>query len=96
MASRWKRQTETGRRRPPPGSLAARYVETAEEYEWRLRRDRVLGTVGLAIFGLLLLLNLIMEWCHRPGCFQEGIPRPTSSSLLSGWPTAAGSVSMLA
>lgn len=61
MVSRSKRKAET-RGWPLPGSREARYTETAEEYAARLRRDRILGTTGLLVFGLLLLVNLLLEW----------------------------------
>lgn len=62
MVIRSKRQAETRRRPPPQGSREGRYTETAEKYERRLRRDRILGTAGLVIFGPLLLVNLLLEW----------------------------------
>jgi hypothetical protein len=39
-----------------------RYEESVAAYERRQRRDKILGTVGLVVGGLVLLLNLIMEF----------------------------------
>lgn len=39
-----------------------RFRETHEQFEARLRRDRVLGLTGVAVAGVVLLLNLVMEF----------------------------------
>lgn len=49
-------------RRPPPGSRLEKYTETVAEYERRQARDRVLGTVGLVVFGVVVLVNFVMEF----------------------------------
>lgn len=38
-----------------------RFSETREQFEARLRRDKVIGLVGVALAGVVLLLNLVME-----------------------------------
>lgn len=66
-----------GRRghRPPPGSRRPQHTETVAEYERRQARDRVLGTAGLAVFGVVVLVNLVMEFVPQlvllPGGHSE-------------------------
>lgn len=48
--------------RAPKGSRRNRYEESAAAYERRERRDKILGTVGLGVGGIVLVLNLIMEF----------------------------------
>jgi hypothetical protein len=52
------------RRGTPPSAEGRqdRFRETPEQFERRLRRDRVLGLSGLAGALVVLLLNLIMEF----------------------------------
>lgn len=38
-----------------------RFSETREQFEARLRRDKVIGLAGVALAGVVLLLNLAME-----------------------------------
>lgn len=49
-------------RRAPQGSRLNHYTETVAEYERRQRRDRIVGTVGLVGFGIVFLVNLVMEF----------------------------------
>lgn len=49
-------------RRPLPGSRLDKYTESVAEYERRQVRDQIVGTTGLVIFGVVLLLNLVMEF----------------------------------
>ena len=66
-----------GRRghRPPPGSRRPQHTETVAEYERRQARDRVLGTAGLVVFGVVVLVNLVMEFVPQlvllPGGHSE-------------------------
>lgn len=52
-----------GRRALSPGALGNedRYRESVEQFNARLRRDRLLGLTGLAVSLVVLLLNLVME-----------------------------------
>lgn len=53
-------------------SQARQYQETPQQHRRRLRRDRVLSTVGLVVFGIVLLLNLVMEVSPEPRLLPGG------------------------
>lgn len=49
------------RKRRPKNDGSQRYAESRQAYERRQRRDQLVGTLGLVVFGFLLVANLILE-----------------------------------